>query len=321
MQSSKLAVGKQFLDLTEPAWMQQAVQLPAQDPRVLKLTGPDALDFLQRLTTNDMRNVNSERAAVTGLLSPVGKIRSIFVVVESDDGYMLISGPGEAPALREMLQKQIFFMDDVKVMDCSNEWQVFQLVGNESGKAIEGLGLEGSNWQEGAVRRAGPLSAIKLERLEFPGVYLLCPAMRADDVGKSFTDSGVRPIESWSSYNLQRILAKRAGFGWEINGDYNPLEIGLEWICAENKGCYPGQEVIARQITYGKITRQLVLLSLPEPVENHAKVKAGKSNIGYITSGEQLSPEGESFGLAVLRTANLNGLEEVTVQGRKALIC
>ena len=321
MQGSKLAVVKPLLGLPEPAWMQQAVQLPALGPRVLTLTGPDATDLLQRLTTNDIREVNSERAVVTGLLSPVGKIRSIFVVVEADDGYMLISGPRDAPGLCEMLQRQIFFMDDAKVADCSDNWHVFQLTGNEAGKAMEGLGLEGSTWQDGAVRRAGLLSAFKLERLEFPSIYLLCPSMTADDVSKSFTASGVRPLQNWSSFNLQRILAKRAGFGREINGDHNPLEIGLEWICAENKGCYPGQEVIARQITYGKITRQLVLLRFPEPVEDHSRVKAGESNIGYVTSAEPLSPGGEGFGLAILRSSNLTGLEEVTVQGRKALIC
>lgn len=311
----------QVLDLPAPEWLQQAVLLPLSGPRVVSLTGPDARDLLQRLTTNDMRHASADVAVVTALLTPTGKIRSVFVVVTVDDGYLLIAGPGEAAALCDMLRRQIFFMDDVKAADVGDGWQVLQLAGSAAGQAVESLGLEGDVWQDGRVRRAGAWRAFELARLEFPSIYLLCPAREAETTVKALTAAGVQPLDDGSAYNLQRILAQRAGYGREFNGDFNPLEIGMDWICAENKGCYPGQEVIARQITYGKVVRQMVLLKLPRGVADGAEVRVGKAKVGYVSSAEPTAPGAEGYGLAVLRSARIAGLGEVAVQNQSAFIC
>ena len=321
MWENELTAMNQILDLPEPEWWRQAVLLPDSGPRVVKLTGPDANDLLQRLTTNDMRHVSPEKTVVTALLSPTGRIRSVFSVVMGDDGYLLISGPGEAAALRTMLQKQIFFMDDVTVTDASDAWRVFQLTGHMADKAVETLGLDGSDWPDSTVRQTGSLRAWRLERLELPCVYLLCPASEAEAVEASLTTVGAQPLDPGSSYDLQRILAKRAGYGKELHEDYNPLEVGLDWICAENKGCYPGQEVIARQITYGKVTRQLMLLKLPRNVAEGAEVQVGTARVGHVSSVACPTPDAAGYGLAVLRSARVAGLKEVVVQGERAFIC
>ncbi len=308
-------------DLPAPEWLQQAVLLPISGSRVVRLTGPDAKDLLQRLTTNDMRHASADMAVVTALLTPTGKIRNVFVVVTVDDGYLLISGPGEAAALGDMLRRQIFFMDDVKATDVSDDWQVLQLAGSAAGHAVESLGLEGDVWQDGRVRHGGAWRAFALERLEFPSIYLLCPAREAETAVEALTAAGVQLLDDWSAYHLQRILAQRAGYGREFNGDFNPLEIGMDWICAENKGCYPGQEVIARQITYGKVVRQMVLLKLPRGVADGAEVRVGKAKVGYVSSVEPTAPGAEGYGLAVLRSARVAGLGEVAVQSQSAFIC
>ncbi len=313
----------QVLDASRPAWWQKAVLLPRSGPRVVRITGPDAWDLLQRLTTNDMRTASAEMAVVTALLTPKGKIRSVFIVVAVDDGYLLIAGPGESVFLREMLQQQIFFMDDVRVTDVSDDWQVFQLAGKAAGQTMEEcrLGWEGSDWQDGMVHHAGSMHAFWMERLELPSLYLLCPASEAKKVEEALAAAGAPLLDHENSYQLQRILAQRAGYGRELQGDCNPLEIGLAWICAENKGCYPGQEVIARQITYGKVTRRLVLLRLPQGVAPKADVHVDKIKVGTVSSTACETPGEAGYGLAVLRSAHIAGRKQVTVQGEPAFIC
>ena len=61
----------------------------------------------------------------------------------------------------------------------------------------------------------------------------------------------------------RRVELGRPAAGAEMVEEYSPLEAGLAWACAENKGCYTGQEIIARQITYDKVTKTLVGLRLP----------------------------------------------------------
>ena len=307
--------------LPETDWVGQAALLPVRGNRVVGIAGPDALDLLQRLTTNEMRTVSTERAVVTALLSPVGKLRNLFTVVKSEDGYLLLAGPGESESLRALLQSQIFFMDNAKVMDVSHEWVVFQVAGREAGRAVTSLGFEPGCWQEGLVQRSGKMLAFLQERLEWPSIYLVLPANAVEDARTALIAAEVKPLDNWSPFNLQRILAKRAGYAGELSGDFNPLEVGLDWICAENKGCYPGQEIIARQITYGKITRQLVLLHSIEPLERKANVKVGKAKVGYVSSKEDLKPGGGSYGLAVLRSSSIAGIEHVTVSGNRASIC
>lgn len=320
LQTNHMAM-HQVPDLPEPDWVRQAVLLPIEESRVVKIKGPDAWDLLQRLTTNDMRTVSSERIVVTALLSPVGKLRSIFSVVKNHDYYLLIAGPGESETLRAALQSQIFFMDNAQVEDVSQDWQVFQVAGCQAGRAVAGLGIEADKWQDGHVYQHEEMRAFLQERLEWPCIYMVMPAQSSEDVKEALIAAGVKPLNDWSPFNLQRILSKRAGYGRELIGDFNPLEVGLDWICAENKGCYPGQEVIARQVTYGKIARQMVLLRTKGHMTNNSVVTAGKAKAGYVSSHEELKSGGEAFGLAVLRNASIAGLDQVTVAGKTAYIC
>ena len=73
------------------------------------------------------------------------------------------------------------------------------------------------------------------------------------------------------AYTARRVELGRPIPGRELTGDYNPLEAGMQWVCAENKGCYTGQEIIARQVTYDKVTKTLVGLRC------HAAVAIGET--------------------------------------------
>ena len=82
---------------------------------------------------------------------------------------------------------------------------------------------------------------------------------------------------------------------------YNPLESGMAWVCAENKGCYTGQEIIARQVTYDKVTRTLVGLQSDGPLNPGAAVQVDGRSVGSVTSAVY-SPQRDAYvGLAILK--------------------
>jgi glycine cleavage system aminomethyltransferase T len=89
--------------------------------------------------------------------------------------------------------------------------------------------------------------------------------------------------------------------------------VGLAWTCAENKGCYTGQEIIARQITYDKVTRTLVGLETDAPVTAGARVTAEGKNVGAVTSAAYSPSRQTHMALAVVRRPHNEPGQQVTV--------
>ncbi len=100
--------------------------------------------------------------------------------------------------------------------------------------------------------------------------------------------------------------------GAELTDAFNPLESGMAWVCADDKGCYTGQEIIARQVNYDKVTKSLVGLVSDEPLASGDEVLADGRPMGVVTS-VAYSPAQEDFiALAVIkRPANQPGTEVV----------
>ncbi len=107
---------------------------------------------------------------------------------------------------------------------------------------------------------------------------------------------------------MRRVEWGRPGTGAEITDAFSPLEAGLAWACAENKGCYTGQEIIARQITYDKVTKTLVGITADGPVDPGAEVLADGRSVGTVTSAVFSPSLGKHLALAVVkRPANVPG--------------
>lgn len=305
-------------DFSARAWIEGAVILPDGGPRVIRLSGPDAEDFLQRLTTNDMRLLTRHNAGVTALLSPIGRIRSVFTALRARDEFLLIAPRRGAARLRAELQSQIFFMDAVEVADVSADWRYLQLAGAAADQLLTLLGFDAAAMQDGERQTAGDLTCLYQTRLEWPAYGLLAPAAQHDSLARRLQQAHGVVCPDWRAYHVQRIQAGRGGYETEFTEAYNPLEVGLAWLCSDTKGCYPGQEVIARQINYGKITRELIRLDAEEALTVGATVRADATSIGVVTSAERDEATSLHHALAVVRKGRLTPESEVTVDGQRA---
>ena len=111
---------------------------------------------------------------------------------------------------------------------------------------------------------------------------------------------------------MLRGEAGKPGPAAELTSDYTPLEVGYFEAISKSKGCYTGQEIIARQLTYDKVTRQLTGIKLKEYIEPGAVLKVADKSIGTLTSVVH-SPRFGIIGLCLVRKGFEHPGQELTV--------
>jgi len=270
------------------------------DAGLLILTGADRVDFLQRMTTANVAALRPGQAALAVLTSPVARIEFVFTVLCRDADLWLLPAPGQADALTAKLRSQIFFMDKVKVQNASPEFRRWRLMGSQAAAHGQAAGVAAPAADD-TFETANAVTVLRQDRYDVPGYELIVPAEAVSDLPARLTGAGGLLLNDNETYANRRIELGRPAVGAELTGEYNPLEAGLAWAVADNKGCYTGQEIIARQITYDKVTKSLVGLRSERPLPVGAEVSAEGRSVGVVTSSG-FSPElGGLLALAVVK--------------------
>ena len=113
------------------------------------------------------------------------------------------------------------------------------------------------------------------------------------------------------AYNILRIRAGRPAV-LELSADYIPLEVGLWDEISFSKGCYTGQEIIARMESRQRLAKALVKVALASMVAAPANVQAQQKLVGRLTSSV-LAPDGKIYALAVLKIGSAQAGTELTI--------
>ncbi len=285
---------------------------------VLRLTNRDRVDFLQRLTTNDIARLQTGQAALTLLTSSVARIDAVFTVLCRQDELLLLTPAGQADTLRQRLQGQIFFMDKVTVTDESAGMRRIRLLGPAAGTLLPAAGLPQPAFDD-SFHCLEAVTILRQERFDVPGYEIIVAAEKLSALQERLTGAGFVPLADDSGYETRRLELGRPRPEQELTDAYNPLEVGMAWACAENKGCYTGQEIIARQLTYDKVTRSLVRLRSELPLTEGATVTANDRAAGTVTSSGR-SPAYGPLALAVLKRPYNAEDAIVTVEGNAARV-
>jgi folate-binding protein YgfZ len=271
------------------------------DGGVLALTDADRVDFLQRMTTNNIQALTVGQSCVTVLTSPTAKIVQVFTVLARQDDLLLLPAPGETDALARHLRSQIFFMDKVKVSDLSPHYVRLRLVGPQALTALAATGLDMHGTADGEWRGRDGLLAVWQRQYDLPGYEIVVEQENWEDVVARLAAVEATVLEGEDAYQARRIELGRPQPGAELTGEYNPLEAGLAWTCAENKGCYTGQEIIARQLTYDKVTRSLVGIVSDELLATGSVLRVDGRDVGAITSAAYSPLLGSPIALAIVK--------------------
>ncbi len=266
----------------------------------LRIGGPDRFAFVQRQTTNDIRTLASDRVLESVLTSATARILDVWrmVIEPASESVGVITLPGRGAATARYLQKHIFFMDKVTVTDASADLAQIELVGPTGEQVLDQVGLRLPDPGTVVTGTFGgeTVSVIGLDRER---ALLIVPPDQAESLAARLEWAGAEALSA-AAYDTLRVEAGRPGPLHELIDAYTPLEMALDGAVSSTKGCYTGQEILARQVTYDKITRRLVGLYLDEPVYPGVTIQVDERTVGEITS-VATSPRWGLIALAVIK--------------------
>ena len=271
-------------------------------PGYLRISGQDRLTFLQRQTSNDINLLSQDNTLTSVLTSPTGKILDVLTIFHEGDQLGVLTLPGFGNQTADFLRSRIFFMDQLTLEDTSHEIVLFELLGPRVGELAQHFGALATLEEDNRIQSIA-ISGIQMRYLSQNGFgqRLLIPYDGVNEILEAIKDFGGSPL-SLNAYENLRIEKGIPAAGHELIDEYTPLEIGLQWAVSESKGCYTGQEVLARQINYDKITRELVGLKMEDiqyPGETLWSLEDGKK-VGVITSST-LSPKYGPIALGIVK--------------------
>ncbi len=280
--------------------------------------GSDTLDLLHRLTTNSLIDLADGSARRTILTNEKGKIVDVFWVLKISDKELLLVTDSTDPSSMQHWINRFTIIEDAELSDFSDFLSRWYVVGPNAsamlGKAFPELDF--TTCDIGELRR---MDAVK------GGVALF---LRTDSaVQESWLVIGGSPAASEINArfaNLKMFSAPNALFdyirvknqapiaGYDLIEDVNPLEAGLLHLIDFEKGCYIGQEVIARLDTYDKVQRSLVGFSQLSSVNIEKSIEIGdtilsedgRRRVGWVTSIAHDPKTNELIGLAYVRKAH-----------------
>jgi aminomethyltransferase len=274
----------------------------------VRVTGRDRLDLLHRLSTQDLKALPAGRVASTILTTPIARIVDRIDVLNLSEELLLLTGAGRSTAVRKWLTGYIFFRDEVKLQDVAAERGELVLVGPSAEAVIGAVLPEAGLPSAGEVSVLDDVVVARLTVLGDAGFVVLPPAAslplwldRLEAQGATRGDE--------AAFEQLRVRAGEPAASHELTDAYIPLELDLWGSVSFNKGCYIGQEILARMESRGKLARRLRGLRADAPLSVGAEVRALDDNavptgsaLGTVTSAADL-PDLGAAGLTVLRAA------------------
>lgn len=276
---------------------------------VIEVSGPDAQDYLQRMTTVNFKVLSSDSVASGAFLTGRGGVVVLGTFRKvRENAFLFYVTPNQTQKALEHIEK-FHFQEKLEVKDRTQELALLGLWNwNESvepmkvqSAKIGGWGV--SLWQD---QRRKSLVWCEVPRNEGQSII-------AELINRGFSFLGMH------LFHFLRVRSGLPWVGWEVSENDLVLEANLEDAVARNKGCYPGQEVVERIFTYGQVNRKLLKVelfsqnaySLPQtPLE----LSLEDIEVGQLMS--VLADPGNAnraFGLAYIKKAYWNSKENIPV--------
>lgn len=272
---------------------------------VLELTGPDRASFLQGMISNDVLRLQTGEQCHAALLDSTGHILADLHVCARADVLLIETDPACFDVLASTLNK-FLIMENVQIADVSDQWTVVSVLGAFSRFP--------SNLPGEAFPTAFPIA---------PGVDLWLPAAEKEAAWQSLLEAGFVPLSAEEAEAL-RIEAGIPKWGSELSTAILLPEAEMADAVSYTKGCYVGQEIVARLQARGhtnKALRQILLVEDAPVPPSGATIHVPEDGpepgreIGTVTSAAA-SPSrgGQSIALAYVRKEYFESGTAVSVQ-------
>ena len=247
----------------------------------MRMRGADALALLHRLSTNHMTQLTPQSGCQTVVTTPIGRSIDILHVVNNDTDVWVITSDGQGPTVYSHLKKNIFFNDKVTLAPAGQSHRQYAIYGDGATAWLSAqTGTDCTRVPMWGVQRWHDTLLMRVAALGGDGWRILEP--NDADVGKLTVDS--IPQLDAATLSLWQLEAGIPAFGSEISTNYIPLETGLESAIHSAKGCYVGQEIIARMESRGRRAKTLERITLAQGVPTPAPLTtADGREAGLVT--------------------------------------
>lgn len=291
------------------------------------MTGQDRLDLLDRLVTQKVGDLPPGATAAAFMLERTGRIMADLLLVMLEDRVIVDVDVHDVARVTNAVHAMVF-AEDVEVHPDEGLWYRLEARGPACSTLLNACGVpmpEVGHVASGAIGGVD-VQVIRDDLSELPGVVLVVATEHVEGVWLALHAAGAaldRPVRTvgWYAHNMVRVEAGSPRWNVDVGPTNLPHETGvLGSRVSFTKGCYPGQEVVARMEHLGhpkQILRRLVLPDGRMPVAG-AQVYASADDIpgqpcGVVTSSAPAPVKGGSRALAMLRWASADPSSSVTV--------
>ena len=278
---------------------QQLIPLPQLG--IIQVTGDEAQSFLQNLLTNDVNALDVNQSQLSGFCNAKGRLFSIFLLVRCDDSYQIVLPIDMCSLLLQRLSMYIL-RSKVTITDISTTTACIGLVQDNSNNTLE---LPADDYQ-GMNYKSSLLIKIPSETTSR---YLTISSLEnIDELSQSLNKQW--QLSSESKWNLLNIEAGLASIYPSSKEMFTPQQVNLDIVngVSFNKGCYPGQEIVARLHYLGTPSRRLFLAEVQTDsiLETGSEVTTAEGSVaGHIVCSQEM----KAGSLKLLISLKLSALE------------
>jgi folate-binding protein YgfZ len=287
---TELEIDAQYRQLREECGL-----LDRSDRAVVAVSGPDGAEYLQGQLTNDVEALEPGDGQYAALLDRKGHMQSDMRVLRIGPEEILVDTEGLA---REAVVRHLTMYSvgrEVAVADLSEERTIVSLIGPRSVEVAGTAALPENACEESKVAGVACVAVGTRE-----GIDLIAAAAERERLREALLEAGAVEVSA-AAAELLRIESGRPRFGAEMGTETMPAEAGIvEDAISFTKGCYIGQETVARLHYKGRPNRHLRGLRLSAPAEPGAPLRLGVKEVGRLGSAG-VSPALGPIGLAILR--------------------
>ena len=267
----------EFTSLTESAGL-----LDLSSRSRLCLLGADRVNFLHGQVTNDINGLAKNSGCYAALVNAKGKMESDMFVYRLEDELLLDFEPNLTEPVQSRLEKFII-TEDVEVINVAPHFGLLSIQGPEAIEVLAALKLPVPQENYTLAKTEDEIYMINQPRLGTIGFDLFMPVDSLGELKSRLTE--YVPLCGEAAFDHARILGTIPRFGQDITESNLAPEGGIEpRAISYAKGCYIGQEIIARIRTYGKVNRILRGLSLDGVAVEGDEIFSGDKKVGVLSS-------------------------------------
>jgi tRNA-modifying protein YgfZ len=291
----------------------------------LKFEGNDRLDLINRLSTNQVNTLQRYSGIKTVLTNDKGRFVDLITLYNFGDFIFTACSFNNAANVISHLDKYTI-MDDFKVTNIAGTHETILFYGDDSGKFAKDVfdsDIKKMKNNDFVIFKSSDKDAIITRNDDRYGGFMLIYAIEDKEHWNHFLFAGrltnTFKVTDEETFQIERISLGEPSFGNEITEQTNPLECGLNTYVSFTKGCYIGQEVIARLDAYDKISKHLICIEAESSFQQGDKIITENKECGFVSSSIKLS-DGNFKGLGFIKTIFLDFNKKYQIKSNNSII-